>query len=271
MDTFLGPAPPAACLRDPSAASSYVSWRPLATDDHLLYHCIKTPHLSEPPPLRAYQLLPSTCRDAFFENGDVCNHDHGPTTTTTTFDLAWTWVNGSDPLLHDAMVAAEEDAGHENAVGLQAGQKLYRCVVPPYLHAKQYYTQRWRHHLPRYQGCCGRRNWQPDILCAEWAAKAAKAGRSTQSESTKRNPARLCCRAAGWCGGGGRPRQGQGVTLALSIDQPSSPTLETTMNYDTRYDPPSPIFAPTHRPFTSSPPTFRSSCMQNPIAPIAHV
>ena len=125
IDTFFGPAPPAACLRDPSAASSYVRWRPLATDDQLVYHCIKVPHSSEPPPLRAYQSLPSTCRDAFFENGDGCNHQSTP----TRFDLVWTWVNGSDPLLHDAMAAAEHSAvSNENAVGLQQGQKLYRFV-----------------------------------------------------------------------------------------------------------------------------------------------
>jgi hypothetical protein len=124
MDTFFGPAPPAACLRDSSAASSYVPWQPLTADDQLVYHCIKVPHPSEPPPLRAYQSLPSACRDAFFENGQICNHG-----STTTFDLAWTWVNGSDALLHDAMAAAEDNAWHENAVGLQAGQKLYRCVL----------------------------------------------------------------------------------------------------------------------------------------------
>lgn len=126
MDTFFGPAPPAACLRDPSAASSYVLWRPLAADDQLVYHCIKVPHSSDPPPLRVYQSLPSTCRDAFFENGDVCNHQPTP----TLFDLVWTWVNGTDPLLQDAMAAAEPSAaGQDNAVGLQTGQKLYRSVL----------------------------------------------------------------------------------------------------------------------------------------------
>lgn len=124
MDTFFGPAPPAACLRDPSAAASYVPWRPLAADDQLIYHCVKVADPSEPsPPLRAYQVLPSACRDAFFESGDICND--GP---KTVFDLAWTWVNGSDAFLHDAIVAAEDDAGHENGAGFQAGQKLYRCV-----------------------------------------------------------------------------------------------------------------------------------------------
>ena len=132
IDTFYGPAPPAACLRDPSAASSYVPWRrPLAfaaDDDQLLYHCIKVPQPSEPPPLRAYQSLPSTCRDAFFESGEICNHPS--TLTPSRFDLVWTWVNGSDPLLHDAMAAAEHSAGrHEKAVGLQEGQKLYRSVL----------------------------------------------------------------------------------------------------------------------------------------------
>ncbi len=139
MDNFYGPAPPAACLRDPSAASSYVPWRrPLALaadDDQLVYHCIKVPQPSEPPPLRAYQSIPSTCRDAFFENGDICNHPS--TLTPTRFDLVWTWVNGSDPLLHDAMAAAEHSAAHhENAVGLQEGQKLYRSVLLSFrLHA----------------------------------------------------------------------------------------------------------------------------------------
>ena len=125
IDTYYGPAPPAACLRDPSAASSYVSWRPLAADDQLVYHCIKVPNLSELPPLRAYQSLPSTCREAFFENGKICNDG----TSTTTFDLAWTWVNGSDPLLHGAIAAAEDDAGRDNGVGLKSGQKLYRCAL----------------------------------------------------------------------------------------------------------------------------------------------
>jgi len=126
MDTFFGPAPPAACLRDPSAASSYVPWRPLAADDQLVYHCIKVPHTSEPPPLRVYQSLPSTCRDSFFENGDICNQH----STSTIFDLVWTWVNGSDPLLQDAMAAAEHSVtGQENAMGHQAGQKLYRSVL----------------------------------------------------------------------------------------------------------------------------------------------
>lgn len=123
MDTFFGPAPPASCLRDPSAASSYVPWRPLAADDQLVYHCVKVPHSSEPPPLRVYQSLPSACRDAFFQSGHICDER-----SNSIFDLAWTWVNGSDALLHDAMVAAEDDAGHESGVGFQAGQKLYRCV-----------------------------------------------------------------------------------------------------------------------------------------------
>ena len=131
MDTFFGPAPPAACLRDPSAASSYVRWQPLAADDQLVYHCIKVPHSSEPSPLRPYQSLPSACRDAFFENGDNCNHQSTP----TRFDLVWTWVNGSDPLLHDAMAAAEHSAaGDENTVGVQQGQKLYRSVLFPFAH-----------------------------------------------------------------------------------------------------------------------------------------
>jgi hypothetical protein len=126
MDTFFGPAPPAACLRDPSAASSYVPWRPLGADDQLVYHCIKVPPASEPPPLRAYQSLPSTCRDSFFENGDICNHQSTP----TVFDLVWTWVNGSDPLLHDAMAAADtSEASRENAVGTHTGQHLYRSVL----------------------------------------------------------------------------------------------------------------------------------------------
>ena len=136
MDTFFAAAPPAACLRDPSAASSYVPWhRPLALaadDNELVYHCIKVPKPSQPPPLRVYQSLPSTCRDAFFETGDLCNHPS--TLTPTRFDLVWTWVNGSDPLLHDAMAATERSAGHhDKAVTLQEGQKLYRSV--PYLFA----------------------------------------------------------------------------------------------------------------------------------------
>ena len=130
MDTFFGPAPPAACLRDPSAAPSYVPWRQVPTDDLLVYHCIRATRPSQSPPLRLYQTLPSACRDAFFEHGHIC--DDG---STSTFDLAWTWVNGSDALLHDAMTAAEDEGGHENGVGLQAGQKLYRCVFFSSRHA----------------------------------------------------------------------------------------------------------------------------------------
>jgi hypothetical protein len=120
LDTFFGPAPPAACLRDPAAAASYVRWRALPTDDELVYHCVRAAPAAPPGPLlRAYQRLPPACRDAFFEAGAAC-HDG----SRTVLDLAWTWVNGSDALLHDAMAAAvaEEDAVHNN------GQKLYRSV-----------------------------------------------------------------------------------------------------------------------------------------------
>jgi len=176
MDTFFGPAPPAVCLRDPSAASSYVPWRPLSADDQLVYHCIKVPHPSEPPPLRAYQTLPSTCRDAFFENGDICNHG----STATIFDLVWTWVNGSDALLHDAMAAAEDNAGHENTVGLQAGQKLYRCVLFGHIAARptgQYeqgglYTEAFEARKVLRRICL--------MSCAE---ERPKAGRSSQNDT----------------------------------------------------------------------------------------
>lgn len=92
--------------------------------EELLYHCIERPKSAQDPkPLRPYQVLSASCRDDYFEKGSICTSG-----STTKFDLAWTWVNGSDSLLHEAMYNAESKAGHEEGVGSKAGQKLYRCV-----------------------------------------------------------------------------------------------------------------------------------------------
>ena len=243
MDTFFGPAPPAACLRDPSAAASYVRWRPLAADDQLVYHCIKVPHSSEPPPLRPYQSLPSTCRDAFFENGDMCNHQSAP----TRFDLVWTWVNGSDPLLHDAMAAAEHSAtGDENVVGLQQGQKLYRSVlflsltrplVLQPIRSSPLYPEAFE--VPRGAAedvNCRRLPTAPTYFCLPYKESA--------------RPLNSC----------------PSLNRVLNLINP--PMIGITMNYDTPCDLLSPIFVLIPPPFTSSPRIFLSPHIQKTVASV---
>lgn len=63
----------------------------------------------EPPPqqppaarLTPTQVLPDDCRDAYFSSGALCYDPVIP-----SFDVLWTWVNGSDPLLQEAKMAAE--------------------------------------------------------------------------------------------------------------------------------------------------------------------
>ncbi|KZT11759.1 uncharacterized protein LAESUDRAFT_754314 [Laetiporus sulphureus 93-53] len=61
---------------------------------------------SEPKPpytsLQPAHALPDSCRDEYFASGAPC---YAP--ETPKFDFLWTWVNGSDPLLHQAKKHAE--------------------------------------------------------------------------------------------------------------------------------------------------------------------
>ncbi|KAG9049018.1 hypothetical protein FS842_000256 [Serendipita sp. 407] len=120
VQTFL-PSPSTACLLDPSSPSSYVHWNPDSNRNRNVYHCItqRIPDSPSPafkqssqsPPsssssavgsaLRTWRPLPDACLDAYYTNGSSCSDGQ-----RTQFDIVWTWVNGSDPMIVRAKTEA---------------------------------------------------------------------------------------------------------------------------------------------------------------------
>lgn len=111
-ETLFLNTPGSKCLADPLSPQSYVHWSPdTQKSSRSIYHCIRqhTPSISasnnpSKSALQARRLLPTTCIDDYFTTGAFCNDG-----TRTSFDIVWTWVNGSDPLLRQARQKAKPD------------------------------------------------------------------------------------------------------------------------------------------------------------------
>ena len=109
-EEFLMPTPGNACLADPSSPASYVHWNPSTNGNRAIYHCISR-HVPAPPTdsrvlpvgasLRTYRPLPAGCLDSYYTNGTGCTDRQN-----TTFNVVWTWVNGSDPMIARAKAKA---------------------------------------------------------------------------------------------------------------------------------------------------------------------
>lgn len=100
--------PGPACLVDPSSSASYVGWNPNRNEYPAIYHCIQAarpPTIDSIPAvgssLRSYRPLPDWCVEAYYTNGSTCNDAQ-----RTKFDVIWTWVNGSDPMIHKSRAKA---------------------------------------------------------------------------------------------------------------------------------------------------------------------
>lgn len=107
-EQFLMLLPGPACLVDPSSAASYVHWDPKKKNYGPLYHCIQQPirpaskNVELPgSSLRGFRPLPDWCMEGYYTNGSTCNDAE-----RTQFDIIWTWVNGSDPMISRARARA---------------------------------------------------------------------------------------------------------------------------------------------------------------------
>jgi hypothetical protein len=107
---FLIATPSNTCLLDRSSPASYVHWDPKYNGEGSIYHCItqrdpQYAHHSLALPvgssLRPYRPLPAECIDSYYTNGTSCSDGQ-----RTTFDVIWTWVNGSDPMIIQARAKA---------------------------------------------------------------------------------------------------------------------------------------------------------------------
>jgi hypothetical protein len=110
---FLMPSPGNACLANASSPDSYVHWNPNPDGNRAIYHCISrhTPHrLVESPALpagstlRTHRPLPTSCLDSYYTNGSGCTDGY-----QTSYNIVWTWVNGSDPMISRAKAKAMTD------------------------------------------------------------------------------------------------------------------------------------------------------------------
>jgi hypothetical protein len=78
-------------LFDPSLEAGYVAFRPSMHPQSVATSALK-------PSLE----LPAACLDAHIAHGQLCHVAEEP-----RLDVVWTWVNGSDILLQDALVRVE--------------------------------------------------------------------------------------------------------------------------------------------------------------------
>lgn len=51
--------------------------------------------------IRSYRPFPAECIDSYYTNGTTCSDGQ-----RTKFDVVWTWVNGSDPMITRARAKA---------------------------------------------------------------------------------------------------------------------------------------------------------------------
>jgi len=112
-EQFLMPSPGSACLVDLSSPLSYVHWNPNPDGNRAIYHCISR-HVSHTPveglalqagsTLRTYRPLPASCLDSYYTNGSGCTDGY-----KTSYNIVWTWVNGSDPMILRAKARALAD------------------------------------------------------------------------------------------------------------------------------------------------------------------
>jgi hypothetical protein len=104
---FLMTTPSNTCLLDRSSPASYVHWDPKSNAKGSVYHCItqREPqyinHSLAGSSLRPYRPLPAECIDSYYTNGTSCSDGQ-----RTIFDVIWTWVNGSDPMIIQARAKA---------------------------------------------------------------------------------------------------------------------------------------------------------------------
>jgi hypothetical protein len=111
---FLMTTPSNTCLLDRSSPASYVHWDPKSNGKGSIYHCITqrepqyTNYSLAGSSLRPYRPLPAECIDSYYTNGTSCSDGQ-----RTTFDVIWTWVNGSDPMIMQARAKAMATLTHE--------------------------------------------------------------------------------------------------------------------------------------------------------------
>jgi hypothetical protein len=72
-------------------------------------------------PVRGVRRLPSSCVEEYFAYGAMCR-DGEP----VKFDLVWTWVNGSDPKLEEAIAEAAKTQSPPKKDEKDPESKLYR-------------------------------------------------------------------------------------------------------------------------------------------------
>ncbi|GJE97686.1 hypothetical protein PsYK624_139070 [Phanerochaete sordida] len=108
----------------------------------------------QPPPpqppsalLTPTQQLPDGCRDAYFSTGALCYDPDIP-----TFDVVWTWVNGSDQLLQAAKEEAEsryapDDPYRPKTSSAQARQYRDNDELR---HSMRSVLANWRNHAGRF-------------------------------------------------------------------------------------------------------------------------
>ncbi|KIM33571.1 hypothetical protein M408DRAFT_19842 [Serendipita vermifera MAFF 305830] len=110
FEQFIMPTPGNACLVDPSSPASYVHWNPRPGARRAIYHCISRPpsplvdeQLALPAgaSLRTYRPLPASCLDSYYTEGSGCTDRQN-----TKFNVVWTWVNGTDPMITRAKAKA---------------------------------------------------------------------------------------------------------------------------------------------------------------------
>ena len=81
--------------------------------------------------LRPAQVLPARCREAYFVGGELCyDPDIRP------MDVVWTWDNGSDPLLQEAKLRAEDRFSDDDPYRPKNSprqQRQYRYASPLYV------------------------------------------------------------------------------------------------------------------------------------------
>ena len=115
---FLIATPSNTCLLDRSSPASYVHWDPKSKGKGSIYHCItqREPQfgnhalaLPVGSSIRPYRPLPADCIDSYYTNGTSCSDGQ-----RTTFDIIWTWVNGSDPMIREARAKALTALIHES-------------------------------------------------------------------------------------------------------------------------------------------------------------
>lgn len=111
-------------------------------DSQVYYHSSEAPHnlylpfqldyeQSQSSPstlLRPVQDLPYSCLDRHYTTGDLC---HNP--DIKPFDVVWTWVNGSDPLLSQAKNAAQQSYAPNDPYRPQPTvnqDRQFRCAYP---------------------------------------------------------------------------------------------------------------------------------------------